>query len=50
MLHEEELTGLVIGAAIEVHRELGPVCWNLHTKHVYVTNSDFDRSRSRDKL
>jgi GxxExxY protein len=24
MLHEEELTGRIIGAAIEVHRELGP--------------------------
>jgi GxxExxY protein len=24
MLHEEELTGQIIGAAIEVHRELGP--------------------------
>jgi GxxExxY protein len=24
MLHEEDLTGQIIGAAIEVHRELGP--------------------------
>lgn len=24
MLHEEELTGQIIGAAIDVHRELGP--------------------------
>ena len=24
MLHEEELTGQIIGAGIEVHRELGP--------------------------
>ena len=24
MLHDEELTGQIIGAAIEVHRELGP--------------------------
>ena len=44
MLHEEELTGRIIGAAIEVHRALGPgllesayeecLCHELHVKGI----------------
>ena len=37
LLHEE-LTESVIGAAIDVHRALGPDSWNLHTKNVCATS------------
>jgi hypothetical protein len=39
MLIEEELTEQIIGAAIEVHRELGPlVSSNLHMTNAFATN------------
>ncbi len=44
MLHQEEITNQIIGAAIDVHRELGPgllesayescLCYELSTRHV----------------
>jgi GxxExxY protein len=47
MLQEEELTGQIIGAAIEVHRELGPgllesayeacLCYELSLRQIPVT-------------
>jgi hypothetical protein len=42
---KDQRTAPIIGAAIEVHRHLGPVCSNQHTTSAYVTNSIFATSR-----
>jgi len=38
MLHEEALTAQIIGAAIEVHRRLGPGSWSQLIKPAWPGN------------
>jgi PD-(D/E)XK nuclease superfamily len=33
-----DLTGEIIGAAIEVHRTLGPGLWNLFMRNAFAVN------------
>ena len=49
MKREDELSKLIIGAAIEVHKQLGLGCWNQLMKNAWRMNSDFDRFLLRDK-
>lgn len=40
MLHHEDLAEKLIARAIEVHKHLGPACWNLLMKNATVMNSN----------
>jgi hypothetical protein len=37
-LRHEDLTEQIIGAAIEVHKAIGPALWSLSTRNAFVMN------------